>query len=71
MELIKVVMCTLYSFPTSPSLWSFRVDHPELIGSINTRAFMGSYELDMSRIYWDDIVTKRKMRSWKDLLEGR
>ena len=32
---------------------------------------MGSYELDMSRIYWHAIVTKRKMRSWQDLLEGR
>jgi hypothetical protein len=33
--------------------------------------FMGSYELVMSRIYWDAIVTKRKMRSWQHLLEGR
>jgi hypothetical protein len=32
---------------------------------------MGSYELDMSRIYWDAIVTKTKMRSWQDLLEGK
>jgi hypothetical protein len=32
---------------------------------------MGSYEFDMSRIYWEAIVTKRKMRSWQDLLEGK
>ncbi len=43
----------------------------KLARPVNTRAFMGSCELDMSRIYYDAIVTKRKMRSWQDLLEGR
>src|SRR5713101_2732309 len=38
---------------------------------VSVWAFMGSYELDMPRIYWDAIVTKIKMRSWQDLLEGR
>jgi len=32
---------------------------------------MRSYEFDMARIYWDAIVTKIKMRSWQDLLEGK
>jgi hypothetical protein len=38
---------------------------------VDTSAFIGSYELDMSRIYWHAVVTKKKMRSWQDLLEGR
>jgi hypothetical protein len=33
---------------------------------MTTGAFIGSYELDMLRIYWDAVVTKRKMRSWQD-----
>jgi hypothetical protein len=33
--------------------------------------FVVSYSLDVSRTYWDAAVTKRKMRSSRDLLEGK
>jgi hypothetical protein len=55
------------------------VGYPEAIhlipcGAVPPRVFLGSYELDISRIYlgrYSNQVTKRKMRSWQGLLEER